>query len=141
MVSSLEELYSAFKTSNTRPAGPAAALYPNEFFEVERGEVVAFLPVSEERATSQRAQFIDIPAAELAVAVHEGSFSQLDQSYGALGTFVAQRELGVSGPIREYYVVSSAETDDESESGLEVGWPIFHTTPAAVEESNNKGDT
>jgi len=136
-----EELYGALSASSTESAGPAGALYSNEFFEVELGEVVAFLPVNRELAPSARAKLVDIPAAELAIAIHQGSFGELDQTYGALGTFVAERELGVDGPIREYYLVGSADTDDESRHRTEVGWPVFHTTPAANEESNNRGDT
>ena len=56
---------------------------------------------------SGRPQLMEIPGAELAVTVHNGAISELDQTYGALGTFVAEREIGVQGPIREHYVVSS----------------------------------
>jgi len=136
-----DELYGVLTASSAEPAGPSGALYSNEFFEVELGEVVAFLPVSGELTVSARAKLVDIPAAELAIAVHKGSFGELDQTYGALGTFVAQRELGVDGPIREFYLVSAADTDDESRHRTEVGWPVFHTTPGANEESLNIGDT
>jgi DNA-binding transcriptional MerR regulator len=135
-----EELYGVLAASNAQPAGPAGALYSNDFFEVELGEVVAFLPLSTESTPSKQTKLVDIPAAELAIAVHQGSFGELDQTYGALGTFVAERELGVDGPIREYYLVSSADTNDESWHRTEVGWPVFHTTPEAKEESDNKGD-
>ena len=136
-----EELYGVLMAANAEPAGPSGALYSKEFFEFELGEVVAFLPVSGGLAPSERAKLVDIPAGEFAIAVHEGSFSELDQTYGALGTFVARRELGVEGPIREYYLVSSADTDDESWHRTEVGWPVFHTTPGAKEEPNSQGDT
>jgi hypothetical protein len=33
----------------------------------------------------------------------------------------------VLGPIREHYVVSFTETEDESLHRTEVGWPVFHT--------------
>jgi effector-binding domain-containing protein len=124
-----EELYGVLRTSNIKPAGPGGALYPNEFFEVEMGDVVAFVPVTGEPQSAGRARLVDIPAAELAITVHRGAFSELDQTYGALGTFVAERELGVNGPIRENYLVTSAETADESEHRTEVCWPVFHTTP------------
>ena len=75
-----------------------------------------------------RARMIEVPAAELAVAIHYGPFAELDQTYAALGTYVAERELTVDGPIREYYVVSPADTDDESQLRTEVGWPIFQTS-------------
>jgi DNA-binding transcriptional MerR regulator len=128
-----EELYDALRTSRVEPSGPGGALYPNEFFEVELGDVVAFVPATEDTKPSGRARLIDVPAAELAITVHRGPFSELDQTYGALGTYVAERELGVEGPIREYYLVSSADTQDESEHRTEVCWPVFHTAPRSTQ--------
>ena len=31
------------------------------------------------------------------------------------------------GPIREYYLVTAADTPDESQHRIEVCWPIFRT--------------
>ena len=64
---------------------------------------------------------------ELAVAVHHGSLADLDQTHGALGTYVAEREIGVDGPIREHYLVTEFETDDESGYLTKVCWPVFQT--------------
>ena len=47
--------------------------------------------------------------------LHEGPFDDLDQTYGALGTVVAELGLGADGPIREIYVA-----DDQAE----VCWPV-----------------
>jgi effector-binding domain-containing protein len=47
--------------------------------------------------------------------VHDGPFSELDQTYGALGTVVAERGIGADGPIREHY---------PSPDRTEVCWPI-----------------
>jgi DNA-binding transcriptional MerR regulator len=105
-------------------AGPDGALYASEFFAEDRGEVVAYVPVRSGRA-SGRARFVDIPAAELAVTLHRGAFGELDRTYGALGTYVCEREIGVQGPIREHYLV--ADTPDESLHRTEVCWPVFHT--------------
>ena len=76
---------------------------------------------------SGRPQLIEIPRAELAVTVHHGAISELDQTYGALGTFVAEQEIGVQGPIREQYVVSSNEASAEPVNHTEVCWPVFRT--------------
>jgi len=65
-----------------------------------------------------------IPAAELAVTDHVGALTELDQSYGRLGRFVAEKGIGAAGPIRETYLVSYADTDDESAHRTEVGWPV-----------------
>jgi DNA-binding transcriptional MerR regulator/effector-binding domain-containing protein len=112
------------------PAGPRAALYSAEFFQVEDGEVTAYVPVGEDVPTSGRARMLQIAAAELAVAVHYGSHGDLDQTYGALGTYVAEHEIGVDGPIREHYLVTEFDTEDESGYVTEVCWPVFHTTSA-----------
>jgi DNA-binding transcriptional MerR regulator/effector-binding domain-containing protein len=113
-------------------AGPFAALYPGDFFELERSEVTVFLPVRDvggtaARLSAGRASLLEIPAVEAAVALHEGSFNEIDRTYGALGTAVAERAIGVDGPIREYYLVSSVDTDDESLHRTEVCWPVFLT--------------
>lgn len=106
-------------------AGPEGAFWPDEFFEDDAGEVVAFVPL----ATAPRGwasdvigdggsgalELVTLPAANVAVLVHEGSFADADQTYGALGTVVAERGIGGDGPIRELYVA-----DDR----IDVCWPV-----------------
>lgn len=118
------ELYAALESAGIEPAGPAGALYSGEFFEEGRGEVVAFVPVADGARGPRR---LEIPGAEYAVTIFEGPFAELDQAYGTLGEFVSEREIGVDGPIRENYLVSSLDTDDESKHRTEVCWPVFHT--------------
>jgi len=124
------ELDAALQAAAVVPAGPRGALYPAELFEQEVGEVVAFVPVPANVVGTSRARMIEIPAAELAVAVHHGAFADLDQTYTAVGIYVAEREIGVDGPIRELYLVTPFETSDESEHVTEVCWPVFRTAPA-----------
>jgi DNA-binding transcriptional MerR regulator len=125
------ELDAALAAAGVPAAGPRGALYPAELFELGVGEVVAYLPVTGEVPSRGRAGMLEIPPAELAVAVHRGTLADLDLTYGALGTYVAEREIGVDGPIREHYLVTAFDTDDESRHVTEVGWPVFQTGPAA----------
>jgi effector-binding domain-containing protein len=125
------ELGAALAAAGMPAAGPRAALYSAELFQLDAGEIVAYIPVTAELAPSGRAEMREIPPAELAVAVHRGTLADLDQTYGALGTYVAEREIGVDGPIREHYLVTEFDTDDESRHVTEVGWPIFQTTPSS----------
>ena len=103
--------------SGLERSGADGALYSTEFFETERGEVTAFIPVS----TGP----LEVPAVELAVIVHEGSFEDLDLAYGELGQAVTAKRIGVEGPIRERYLVGPFDTHDESAYRTEVGWPVF----------------
>ena len=126
-VEAFDELHRVLASSSAVRTGSDGALYSNAFFEDELGEVVAFIPVTGAADTSGRAQLIEIPGAELAITVHHGAISDLDQTYGALGTLVAEQEIGVDGPIREYYVVGSNEAGGEPAHYTEVCWPVFRT--------------
>ena len=87
--------------------GVTGALYYDDIFEAERGRATAYLPVADGPE--------ELPAMTVAVLRHDGPFSELDQTYGALGTAVAERGIGGPGPIREHYL---------TESSTEVCWPV-----------------
>jgi DNA-binding transcriptional MerR regulator len=123
------EIDAALEAAAVQPAGPRAALYCAEFFQLGAGDVTAYVPVTGSVATFGRAGMLQVPSAELAVAVHRGSLANLDQTYGALGTYVAEHEIGVDGPIREHYLVTELDAVDESGYVTEVCWPVFQTTP------------
>jgi DNA-binding transcriptional MerR regulator len=69
----LRELDAGLAAAAGSPAGPRAALYPAELFELGAGEVVAYLPVAGQVSGGGRARMLEIPPAELAVAVHRGT--------------------------------------------------------------------
>lgn len=124
LTAALAELHDVLASQPDARAAADAALYSTEFFEAHSGEVVAFVPIRREPQAAGRVQTIEVPAAELAVTMHEEPFSDIDKTYGALGTFVAERVLGNAGPIREHYLVTEADTDDPSQCCTEVCWPI-----------------
>lgn len=134
-VAALDGLSAAMAGTGLASAGPPGALYPPDFYELERSETTLFVPVQGGDAASGtrpalppgRARWQQIPAIEAAVIMHEGPFDDIDRTYGALGTAVSERAIGVDGPIREYYVVSFNDTDDEEQYRTEVCWPVFLT--------------
>jgi DNA-binding transcriptional MerR regulator/effector-binding domain-containing protein len=138
-----DALAQALTAARLTAAGPYGALYPGDFFELERSEITVFLPVTSDGGgpggagldPAGRVRLLEIPAVEAAVAVHQGAFSEIDRAYGALGAAVAERAIGVDGPIREYYLVSSVDTDDVAKHRTEVCWPVFRTGAASGERS------
>ena len=125
------ELNSALRTSGLVQSGPLGALFPGEFFEVEQSEITVFIPVEPApgapRPGSGRVRLTKVTGIEAAVALHDGPPEDIDRTYGALGTAVAERAIGVDGPIREYYLIGFPETEDESKHRTEVAWPVFLT--------------
>ncbi|MEV6281470.1 MerR family transcriptional regulator [Kribbella sp. NPDC051770] len=104
-------------------AVPGAA-YSDEFFADEAGEVTAFLPVAPDQPADESVDLIDLPAGLFAVALHRGSFEELDRAYGALGSHVAEFCEIAPGPVRELYVVGPGDSTDSSTFQTELCWPI-----------------
>jgi DNA-binding transcriptional MerR regulator len=127
------EIYGRIDQAGLAPAGPGGALFPAEFFEVEKADLTAFVPVDGAVAAGGsvpgggRAGLVTIPAIEAAVMLHAGRAGDMDQTYGALGTVVAERAIGVDGPIREYYLVPFTEPDPDRHR-TEICWPVFQTS-------------
>lgn len=125
------ELAGVLTTGGVRAAGSFGALFPGDFFELERAEITIFVPVHDGATPpGGPVRLTEIPAVEAAVAVHEGGLEDIDRTYAALGAVVTERAIGVDGPIREYYTVGFTDTDDETLHRTEVCWPVFRTVPA-----------
>ena len=123
----LGELYASIEAQGPRPSGPSGGLFSSEIFEHERGEVTLFVPFEGDLHPTGRVTSLVIPAAELAVTVHRGPHTDIDVTYGALGSYVTEHALGVDGPVREYYPVDAHSTRDTTSWQTEIGWPIFRT--------------
>lgn len=108
--------------------GVDGALYFDEFFETDAGDVMAFIPLVAsagiEVADGGRVHLVDLAGGHYAVLEHVGPFGELDRAYGALGAYVTERGIGVAGPIREHYLVGPDQTPDERHHRTEVCWPI-----------------
>jgi DNA-binding transcriptional MerR regulator len=110
------ELHAAAERSGLAVIGPDGALYDDAFFTGGEGETVAYVPVRALTATAGGREVVELPAVRVAAMMHEGSFDDLDRTYGALGTVVAELGLGTNEPVREIYLA-----DDRAE----VCWPII----------------
>jgi DNA-binding transcriptional MerR regulator len=121
------ELYASVAAQDLQPSGPSGGLFSSDLFQHERGEAVVFVPVDGNIRPVGRVAPLVVPAAELAITVHCGTHTDIDITYGALGTYVTEHALGVDGPVREYYPVDSHVTDDATLWRTEIGWPIFRT--------------
>lgn len=105
--------------------GPDGALYSAELFESHIGEVIAFIPL---KASAGHAGD-RLPEGEgpMAVALHHGPLREVDRTYAALGSFVAEQGLlsRTRTVIRENYLVSGLDTNDEHSLLTEVCWPVL----------------
>ena len=134
-----DALAAALEVTGLIAAGPYGGLFLGDFFELERSEVTAFVPIEANTRRSRRPPGLD-PAGSTTTASRSRpsrrrsrctrARSKIDRTYAAVGEVVAERAIGTSGPIREYFLVSSADTDDVARHRTEVCWPVFRTGAA-----------
>jgi DNA-binding transcriptional MerR regulator len=128
------EIYRTLRDPDVTRLGPDAALFSDEFFEAGEGEVVAYVPSTGALRPDGRVEVRMIPAADTVIAVHRGPFTNLDQTYAALGTYVAERGLHAGGPVREQYLISGVVTPDPDDYLTEVCWPVISTDDRHTKE-------
>jgi effector-binding domain-containing protein len=104
------EIRDAIRPLGVEAEGPAGGLYHTELFSQDEGDATVFIPVPKATRTIGRVASIVIPAAELAVTLHAGSHDDIDRTYGALGAYVQEHEIGIDGPVREFYLVDRFQT-------------------------------
>jgi effector-binding domain-containing protein len=114
------------------PSGPGGALYPHEISD-EIEEVTAYLPLPSRPPHPQTmdadpspVQVETLPTAKMAVALHEGPYDTIGETYRLLGTWVARNATPAPAPepVREVYLVSYGEADDPADFRTEILWPL-----------------
>jgi len=114
----LEEALAELEVAISHRSGVDGALFSSRLMEEEFGEIVALVPGSGE--PGGRVHAVELPRVEYAAAIHSGPVEQVDRTYAALGAVVAERAIGIDGPLRENYL---------SDACTEICWPVFQTTP------------
>ncbi|MET7425646.1 MerR family transcriptional regulator [Dactylosporangium sp. NPDC005555] len=122
----MAELDAAFPAAER--TGPPGGRYDNELFTGGAGVVTVFRPVREPRVRG-RVEVVELPATDLAVAVHEGPHDDIDVTYGRLGAWVVGHALAVDGPVHETYPVGPRDTGVAADWRTEIGWPVFRLAP------------
>jgi DNA-binding transcriptional MerR regulator len=115
-------------------AGPFGASYPL-LVEDEPQPATGVLPIEvpvlvppSARAAGVRVD--ELPATDVAVFAHAGSYDSLDEAYRQLGAWVAAHDEPGELPIRERYLVGPADTDDATAHRTEICWPVQGRGPA-----------
>lgn len=123
----LGELHGFVTAQRLHCTGPISGLFASELLVDERGEAMVFIHTDPDVRPVGRVGPLVVPGAELAIAVHHGPLDTIDLTYGDLGSYAARHEIGVDGPLREYYLRSPLDVASAQDMVTEVGWPIFRS--------------
>ena len=101
-------------------SGGLGALFPAEVEDEGTEDVVAFVPVRSaprlgEASLAAGVRVGELPATDVAVVVHHGSFESMIDTYRNLGAWVATNAAPAGMPVREYYL---------DEVRTEICWPV-----------------
>jgi DNA-binding transcriptional MerR regulator len=121
----LAELQAVTRAQALRVTGPPGGIYDCEIFQHGHGRARVYIPVDGTPRAAGRAAPDQIPHAELAVLLHQGSLATVDLTYSQLTGYAHKHEISIGGPLREYYLTGYLETRDPSLWQTEIGWPIF----------------
>jgi DNA-binding transcriptional MerR regulator len=118
------ELDAAFAAHRLTPDGPPGGLYDDALFAGGRGRAVVYVPTATPPSDGRVGPY-EVPAREVAVALHAGPHHDIDVTYGELGTHLVEHGLGVDGPVRETYLVGPRDTDDAAAWRTEIARPVL----------------
>ncbi|GAA3208348.1 MerR family transcriptional regulator [Dactylosporangium siamense] len=122
----MAELDAAFGPAER--TGPPGGRYANELFTAGAGAMTVYRPVREPLARG-RIEIVELPPADVAVAVHAGRHDDIDVTYGRLGAWVVEHALAVDGPVDETYLVGPRDSPTPADWRTEIGWPVFRLAP------------
>jgi len=111
--------------------GTFGACYPT-LVEDDAQEVIAFVPVADAdllpaRARAAGVRVDELPAVDVAVLAHRGSYDDLADGYRRLGAWVASNAEAVDLPVRELYLVGPAQSDEPADWRTDICWPVRAT--------------
>jgi len=120
----LAELRAALAGAHLTPVGAPGGIFDSALFADERGHAIVYL-ITESPPTTGRVTPMVLAEIELAIAVHDGPHDDIDVTYGALGTYINEHEIAISGPVHERYLIGPPDPEDRRSWRTEIGWPVF----------------
>jgi len=110
----------AVRTSGAVATGGLGALWANQVDEDGEEDVTAFVPVDRalplgETSLAAGIRVGELPATDVAVVVHHGTFETMIDTYRNLGAWVATNAEPADLAVREYYL---------DELNTEICWPV-----------------
>jgi DNA-binding transcriptional MerR regulator len=110
----------AVRVSGGVATGGLGALYPTEIDDDVVEDVVAFVPVAaplplDHESLAAGVRVGELPATDVAVVVHHGTFESMPDTYRILGAWVATNASPADLAVREYYL---------DEVNTEICWPV-----------------
>ena len=123
----LTDAFAALGAAGILPMAPPFTRYHDEEFtptDIDVEVAIPVMPGVTGGMTTPGGRTLvpaDIPGGEMAVVLHEGPFDRLDETYTALGTWIAEAGYHISGVPQEAYL---REPTDDAPPLTEIRFPV-----------------
>ncbi len=119
------ELEGYLATQRVRPSGPCLTIYYDEEYKERDVDAEVCEPIASTLSESRRVKVRELPAAEVASAVHRGPYTTLGETIQAVVKWTEANGYRVVGPEREIYLQPGrAGSQTDPETVTEVQFPV-----------------
>jgi effector-binding domain-containing protein len=109
-----------------KPAGPTLFICYDAEYKEKDVDVEAGIPLAGTIPGSDRVKVYELPGvAEAACTVYKGPYEGITEAYQAIMSWAEGNGYQISGPDREWYLVSPADTQDPAEYVTEIQFPVM----------------
>ncbi|MET8113886.1 MerR family transcriptional regulator [Streptomyces prasinus] len=126
-----------------RPVLPPGGRYAHRLFTEGHGRAIVYLPaeVPLPQGAPATVRELHLPERTAAVATHAGPHDDLDLTYGAVGSFVAQNGLRSQDLVEEVYLVGPRDTDRPDRWRTLIAWLIAPGTGRSTDDATTATGT
>lgn len=108
-----KELIAYLGQNNAQPQGFCAAIWHDPEYTEKDVDAEAIIVLPETLKGNERIQVKSLPAVDtVAAIIHRGTYSTLNQAYGAIMQWIEANNYQIVGSNREIYLQGGAEQDN-----------------------------
>jgi effector-binding domain-containing protein len=117
---SYQALYARVADAGVIPIGPPFVMYHLEQSDPGvRWDMDVCVPISAPISASPQFDYMELAATRVVSLLHIGPYDTLGKAYDAIESYIADKELDVSGPPREFYLSPPDVPPDEIQTLVE----------------------
>jgi effector-binding domain-containing protein len=108
-----------------RPSGPTIYICHDQEYKEKDVDIEAGVPVARAIPGSDRVKVYELPGLEQAACtIYRGPYENIGEAYSAIMSWIESNGYQITGPDRELYLTSPADTKDPAQYVTEIQFPV-----------------
>jgi effector-binding domain-containing protein len=109
----------------TKPAGPTLFICYDAEYKERDVDVEAGVPIAAALPNSNRIKVYELPGmVQAACTIYQGPYEDIGNAYNAIMSWTESNGYQITGPDRELYLTSPADTENPSQCVTEIQFPV-----------------